>query len=315
MTDFNKNDKRDMTRRAIYLSLLFLVVIFVVVCIVRNFDSSAWFSARNNVDATGLQIVAATDGYELLIERSTEYDSLIAGVPKYDTVDMIKTQLGALGEGYDFTETSTAQASKLAYELQNEVAYSENDEDYYSLMPGSCGTLTFYLRPTDGDVTANFDLSLECYVNRYEGETLVTEKVENANVLNLLHGHILFFTDRRGNSVNEYKYNGLITDGTFSYDTSQNALCTEPGKTDCYKITLYWEWLLTYNDILNNTGNAAWAERYPPQLTTFVTDSPECFFASNRGSSDIDELNDGYNDGDQTIGENANYIVAFVTPG
>lgn len=316
MASSSKNyEKRNLVARAVTLALIFFALLFAVLYIISLSSSLGWFADMLRTSATGMSVAVASDDYTLLVERTNEFDSLLlGGAPKYEDVPALKTKLAAAPYNFDFAETSTASASALALELVNETVYTEDGVSYRYLMPGSCGTMTFYLRPNSaGDVVANLQLDLSCFFNEYVNDTLVLSEETDPAVINLLRGHILFFTGRTGNDQSDYKYNGLMDTGAFTYDTSEHVLCSDPGKTDCYKIELYWVWPMTYQDIADNTGAAAFDGIYPPELADFVNDSPECFFATNAGSSNIDELNDGYNDGDQTIGEHANSLVAYIS--
>ena len=306
----SKEDKRVIVSRAISLTLLFAVVVFVLVYVGYRIQSLAWFAAGTNVSASGMEVAVQGPTYEILVERTHEYDSLInndPNYPKYNSVDLLKASLTADGFDTD-TYTSTAD-SKLALELVNEEHFTEGGIDFYTLRPGSCGTLTFYLRPYDGDVMANIELNLGAFFDHYVGDDFVTTEVTDTAVLDLMRGHFLFFTGRNGADTDHYKYSGLLTDGTFTYNTADHTLCTEEGKTDCYKITLYWEWVYSYETIYENTGAG---QRYPTAVADFVEASPACFFATNQNSTDLRDRIDGYNDGDQTIGDNASFIVAYI---
>ena len=310
-----KAEKRSLVARAVMVALLFVALLFAVLYIISLSSSLGWFANMLRTSATGMSVAVASEDYALLVERNNEYDSLLlGGAPKYEDIPALKTKLAAAPYNFDFTEISTGSAGALALELDNETVYTEDGVNYRYLMPGSCGTMTFYLRPdtAGADVVANLKLDLGCFFNEYVNDTLVLSEETDPVVLDLLRGHILFFTDRTGNSPADYKYGGLMETGDFTYDTTEHVLCSDPGKTDCYKIVLYWEWPMTYQDIADGTGAAAFDDRYPPELADFVSNSPECFFATNAGSLDIDELNDGYNDGDQAIGEHANSLVAYI---
>ena len=217
--------------------------------------------------------------------------------------------------GYDLTEDSTRWVSSLAYELKSEVVYTERDVNFRYLMPGSCGTVTLYLRPrADEDVEADIYVSVGGFANVLEEGVQVIRPVEDQAVLDLLRGHILLFTERQGNAPENYRYAGLLTDGHFQYSTTGKAKSAKPGRTDCYEITLYWEWPQTFQDIADNTGATDYAAKYPPALADFVDENRDCFFTVNQNSADPEDLKDGYNDGDQTIGEHVNYITAVINP-
>ena len=307
-------NKKDLVGRVVTLTLLFLVLVFAVIYLISLNLSLGWFADNNGVTATGLQIAARGDQFDILVNRTAEYDTLIAGLPKYEEVPNFKNQL-ATEENYSFTQNSTATADGLAYEIVNEVFYNDGGTLYNFLMPGSHGTMTFYIKPkVAGAIVANIGLTVNSYKKRFDGVNYTYTKSTDPTVLNLLKGHMLLFTQRTGANAENYKYDGLITDGTITYDTSQHALCTEPGKTDCYKLVVYWEWPSYYSSIINNISvDGQPAKKYPAELGTYISDNLDYFLASNLNSSSIDELDDGYNDGDQIIGEHADFMAVSIT--
>ena len=308
----NVQAKKDLISRVVVLALLFVVLLFAVIYIISLNLSLGWFSSNSQVEATGMSVATAGDQFDLLVDRTTEYDTLIEGIPKYDNVSDFKYDLSTY-EGYSFTANSTSAASSVAYELVNEVSYSESGTDYHFLMPGSCGTMTFYLRPKSAtSVIANIDLSVLCYEKVVDGLGYAFDKVDNDDVLNFLKGHILFFEGRTGVGTDNYKYSDLITDNTIIYDTREHIRCAEAGKTDCYEITVYWEWPPLYSEMISEISATAGQKRYPPELASYIEQNRNYFFATNQNSNDIDELDDGYNDADQTLGEHANIIAVSV---
>ncbi len=276
--------------------------------------SRAWFARKSNSDDSGMQIAIALDKYELLVERpvSPEYDKETGdpSEPLYPGVSSLKSQLTALH--YDFTENSTGEAPLLAFELVNEDVI----DGKRSLRPGSYGTLTFYLRPLDGDVNVTFSLRLNGFANVYdEHDDLSIVPVENEAALDYLKGHILFFTGRTPGAVHEdHRYSGLIDNGTFSYDTSEHDAVASGTFEGCYEITLYWEWPLTYTEIRDNTSTVSPAvtKMFPAELETYFNAHKAYFLAKNLNSEDETARNDGYNDADQIIGDYVNYVVVSI---
>ena len=299
--------------------LIKIACLIVGICAVLSLPliaSLGWFSFNPRMQVTGMQVVVSTDCYELLIDRSAErYNESLTdeeGKFVYPGIGDMKTKIE--DDGFDLTEVTTSDAAFLAFELTNE--YIDTD-GHYSLIPGSYGTLTFYLRPRDGADGSVVTLSLEVdgYQSAYDLEdNLEIVPVEDETALNMLNGHLLFFQTRTGARPSDYQYDDLIESGCFLYDMSQHSKSLEEGKTDCYEITLYWEWPLTYEEIYNNTGTVSPAvvKRYPPELSAYVSAHPEYFFATNVDSVVFDRLVDGYNDGDQAIGDSVHYLVVKI---
>ena len=284
------------------------VLISALLLEVGAFMSFAWFSNNKIVNGTGMQVAVATRLYDLLIDRTTDYDNAAL----YPNVDIVKTNLEN-EEGYDLTLTSTAGVAKLAYELVNEDIVGGKKH----LLPGSFGTLTFYIDTHGSDMTIDFQIDADGLKYTYENDEAEdpngVELVTNEEIAGFIKGHLLFFKERTGATSELYKYNDLITDGTLSVDTGSMEKCATPGKTDYYEVTLYWVWPTTYDEITDNTpeNDADPAEKYPFELRDYISDHPDYFFATNIGG-DLEELNDGYNDADQEIGMAIDFMLVRV---
>lgn len=266
-----------------------------------------------------MNIIVSTESIDLLVDRNDEYESGYDGITGATSLQSALTN-----DDYSLTYTSTSDSSHLAQELRLAEATYENKR---FLMPGAYGTLTFYIRPKLGHETDSVRLTLTLggykdeYVEETNEQTGVTTStktvvpVTSARILALLKGHILFFTGRTGASFNSFVYTGQITDGSFTYDMSEHSTCSDPGKTDCYKIMLYWEWPLTYADIEENisTSSPAVTKRFPEATGTYLAEHPTYFFPFNLPENDPDGKSNSYNDGDQTIGDGVNYFVAYLS--
>ena len=302
-TKVSKKTKRELIKR------ISMIVISGVLLVFVSGYSFGWFAMGGRVNPGSMQIRISTDSYNLLVERTTEYD---AGYNYIAGTGEAKDKLAAAG--YDLTETDTADASKIAYEMVSEYNY----ENKKYLMPGAYGTVTFYLRPVEdsGDFIANFTLTFGGYVANYDEdeEEHIIEPVESENVLNMMKGHILFFTGRTGEGHANYKYTGLIENGNFSYNTDGKSKCATGDKTDCYEIILYWEWVETYHEIENQTSTTdpVVQKKYPARLKDYIDENPTYFFATTPDSNSLEAKSDAYNDGDQLIGDGADCIVLYI---
>ena len=310
-----KTEKKNLRSRAVTLSLLFVALVFSVIYVIALNSSLGWFASHPYATADGMQVAVANDKYEILVEHTYEYDTLLEGsVFKYDDMDAFESKLEGSGYGYDLSATALATTTGIAFELRNEVAYHDAGIDYRFLMPGSCGTLTFYLRPlVSEDITAHFTISTEYFKKIYDSQQNMTiQQGNDPLVSDLLKGHLLLFTERTGTSVQNYKYNGLVDSDSLEFSTSEHSLCTTPGKTDCYELTPYWEWPPLYSEIANNISATTWEKKYPANLRTYIDAHRSYFFANNQSSSVLEDLIDAYNDADQTIGDHANYVTVEI---
>lgn len=297
------------------VKIAFLIVGICVALAMPVVASLGWFSVNSANRSTGMSVVVSTGLYDILIDERpaalyNESETNAEGDPVYPTVGEMKTRLA---ERYSLTALTTAGGS-IALELNNEYHDSHGG---YNLQPGAYGSLTFYLRPREGvdGTVIPVSLTIGGYVNVYdESDDLDIMPATDVDLLNYLQGHLLFFTGRTGASPEDYRYTGLIDEGVLEYDTSAHDKCAEEGKTDCYRITLYWEWPITYEEIVQETGTEQppVERKYPPELRTYVAAYPERFFASHADSDSLILLSDGYNDADQAIGYGIHYFTVTI---
>lgn len=288
---------KDLTvkQRKELLARLFSVIISGVMIVVIGVVSLAWFATNNTVSQREMQITVSNDAVEILIERTTAYDS------GYDGISGLKSALTAAN--YSLSATNTSSSPLLAYELVNEYSTRIDGVDRYYLQPGSFGTVTFYIRPKEGKDETIVNFSLE-----RGGFTADYEEISNDNVKNLLKGHMLFFTGKTDGN-----YSGLLDTDTFTYDMGAHDKCSKPGKTDCYEVVLYWAWPITYYDIVKNisTTSPAVTKKYPSEMTDYLSNGAY-FFKGTYDENDNDSKSDAYNDGDQTIGDAMDYFVLYM---
>ena len=299
----SKKDKKAL------FTQLFAVVLSGILAITLGVISFAWFSMNSSVDHSGMQVVVSSD---ILIERSSsEYDVGYEGITG---AGGLKSVLAA--KEYDFVATDSADAYLLAYELVvTDITY----EGKRYLVPGAYGTMTFYIRPQPGhdNETVRIGRSFDGYANVYsEGASTPTiQLVTKESVCNLLKGHILFFQNYDYDSTYDgYVYSDMITDGGFDYDMSQHSKCTDPGKTDLYKIELYWEWPITYyaiHDDLSTTSPAV-TNKYPVETGVLMEQNPNYFYPPYATLTTDENKSDAYNDGDQLIGDNVEFLVVRI---
>ena len=304
---FSKNTSKK-TKRELFMRLAAVLVTGVILEVVA-FLSVAWFASSGNVNATGMQVSVMDMGsYDLIIDRTTYYEN----AEIYPYTSLFKSHLST-NEGYDLVNSSSlSSGSIIAFEL-----YNEDDENgKRHLAPGSYGTLTFYLDTHGNDVSIDFTFDIIGYYFTYVGEEIEPSGlsvVSDASVDNFFKGHFLFFESRTGTS-GAYIYDDLIEDNSFSIDTSTMSKSTTPGKTDYYEVTLYWNWPLTYEDIVDNMSTALVAKEYPIRLGNYLNEHPEYFFTRTPNGTETDEeLNDWYNDADQRIGERVDFILVSIS--
>ena len=300
--EITKKQRRELLMQllAVVLSGIFAITLGVV--------SFAWFSMNRSLEQSGMQVVVSSETVELLIDRTDEYDTGYEGITGEAG---LKATLAA--ENFSLSATDTRYSALLAYEL---IVAEETYENKRYLVPGAYGTMTFYIRPRtghDGEII-HLMLSFDGYADFYEeGEEDPTiQRVTKESVNNLLKGHILFFEGRTGATQNAFIYTGQITGSGFDYDMSQHSKCDEVGKTDCYEITLYWEWPITYYTIHDGLSTLSTTKKFPVETGTYVEENPRYYFPPSVSPTTDEEKSDAYNDGDQLIGDNVDYFVVRI---
>ena len=298
------------------VKIAFLIVGILAALSMPFIATFGWLSFNQSVLDNGLQISARGEKYDILIDRRAEVfdeDELnMENKPLYPHISDFRDKLEA--EMYDFSYDSTEDSPRLAFELTNEY---HDINGGYNLLPGSYGTLEFYLRPHSGYDNTTVEISFDLLGYYYDIDTSSVLPITDSKTAGILKGHLLFFTNRSGNEYSEYVYSGLICDGGFSYTMNPANKCTTPGRTDCYKITLYWQWPITYEEIAEETSTVSPAvtKKYPAELRTYVSAHPEYFFdanVTNVESETLMFLNDGYDNADQRIGDSVNFVLIKI---
>ena len=166
---------------------------------------------------------------------------------------------------------------------------------------------------------------------------------------NYLKGHILFFQNHKamtfeGETDTNLYYSGRIAD-TFTYNTSdhQEEKTTWNGQL-AYEVNIFWIWPNTFGQIVldsnddNLYGDAMFSSNQSGTITprndliNYISNNPSYFFSTSdlteQDAASLTEkmskeslsttnslitLSNGYNDADQVIGENVQFILVELT--
>lgn len=195
--------------------------LFVLAAIVAIFACLAWFAANNRVSATGSTIGAKAERYTIVAASDDN-----AHVGYYERTDEEKNIVDRL-------DTTDAMTVTLSSNLNNETAGS--------LYPGARGQITFTVTPrTDnlGDITINLSRVLKAKGNIYK-EADGNLPADASTLLNLVKGHLLFFTSCQNGYYSGRVENNQITIEKKKFCEGEDT--TRP--TDrSVPVTLYWVW-------------------------------------------------------------------------
>ena len=250
-------------------SLVFFLVAIIIILIVAL--TLSWFAMNDVVHSNGPDVLVNSEFFELGTvtlngARAVDVDAaaldvLSDGVTRTYDRDALETD-----------STATAIICALA------------TDDGRPARPGSTGTLQFRIIPkvNGADFTVQATLSgLKKVVDEGMGtvsyEMMDPTDADEALALDLMAGHVLFFTDSPFSASNLIDIeDGFTVTGAHTANTE-------------YLVTLYWEWPRVFNKH-SEYIDAAWQSTHQ--------------YLYN-GTGDI-----GYNNADQLVGEAVAYIVA-----
>lgn len=331
--------------RSLFMALSALVVM-VGFCI-------AWFVSNHRVNATGMNIEAANAQDFQLASKGKRQEAEQKYLKNKDSQNILNNGTAYLinsdgkmidaSDDTDNTETYYVGFTNLAWRLDDDV----------TLMPGTSGSMTFYIIPRKENLTsANLTFTLKAYED--DTKTGVAAVSKDNQLQNLVMGHILFFRNRDADG----SYAGWIApdeNGSYLTGNSEYSFTVTPEnkttfeKDKPYPVTLYWIWpnyirnyiytnqngsLFTnpdssdYKNLLkflnkenfqNNEAEQKYSKIFyvkPDSGATSAKDSTGGNgnqINSNITDAVLNECNEAYNNADQYIGENARYLYVDVT--
>lgn len=284
--------------------------LFVLAAIVAIFACLAWFAANNRVSATGSTIGAKAERYTITAAGEGEANAHVGYYERDGRTDEEKQTIDGL-------DTTDAMTVTLGSNLNNETAGS--------LYPGARGQITFTVTPhTDnlGDITISLSRVLKAKGNIYkEADGNLSD--EASTLLNLVKGHLLFFT-----SCENGYYSGRVEDGKITIPKSK--FCIDEKTTNptnrSVPVTLYWVWPEYFQNFVL-TGNTnyyknlfeAENEGYSA-LKTDVENNKALYFYGLSGSTaaakpydNVDAYSSFYNNADEKIGNEVISIQLRIT--
>lgn len=237
-----KNDVDEKERKKrLKGSLIKFGSLAVFAFVVWIFATISWFSQNTSVSGNGMGVSVGANGFELRVSGESE-ESQGAKIGYSDLYTYIDSS---------YSENTLLQTAAGHDTIRWRMAGSDD-----KLKPGAQGELRFEIISSSANIdTLKYSLEIECYsattvINNTTNEEEVTgltkilqtdanmtqEKKDGANYLK---SHLMFFTDREGNSEADYRYSGLITDIT--------DFTLTPDAND--EAVIYWIWPNTFGQI------------------------------------------------------------------
>lgn len=341
MAEQKENRFSGMTREEIILEakkqILHSAVLALAALIVIGVACYAWFVSSGTVTAITGPVTLDLDCFELAsIGTAGEYYKLVPEALR--------------NPGYDWNSNGTQTKRNTDISDKNQSILwnmtSDNNLGNFSqvdngIQPGDYGTLEFYvLRKQQGD------LKINCYLDIIpldeNGKELVSTTEQNTTeagtgeaadatrVLQLLRGHLLFFStyqiSAEGEQVNKtMRQLADISDGSFQVEL--------PADMDKVKVTLNWYWPYFLRHAIEYYQDSTFAEKMSERVVDSLAEGNVNYFFTNDatmvyvGNERKDEndtrtvitkqnvtryakrLGEYYNEADQVIGDNVKGIV------
>lgn len=329
-------------RRYIGRKCLFLAVFGCVIYL--GFTTISWFSQNDSVSAGGMGVGVGANGFELRVSGENE-EAQGAKIGYSDLYTYIDSS---------YSENTLLQTAAGHDTIRWRMAGSDD-----KLKPGAQGELRFKIISSSANIdTLKYSLEVECYSATTEIDTTTNEetvtgltKIEQTDPnmtqgkkdsANYLKSHLMFFTDREGNSEANYRYSGFITDIT-------NITLT-PDAND--EAVIYWIWPNTFGQIALDSSleadkaylstgavsvlkhevcapSSTGVPNDRDKITTYLRTNSYVFKGNQsystlidtlylkRGSStnyqiEYEKLSGGYNAADLAIGQNVDYVSVLL---
>lgn len=341
MAEQKENQFSGMTREEIILEakkqILHSAVLALAALIVIGVACYAWFVSSSTVTAIVGSVTPDADCFELASEGTAgKYDGLVPGSIRV---------LGEAWPGISVSGTQTTQNKKtILWNMTSDNNLGNFSQADNGIQPGDYGTLEFYvLRKQQGD------LKINCYLDIIPldetGKELVSTTEQNTTeagtgeaadatrVLQLLRGHLLFFStyqistiDSEGKQVNTtMRQLTDISDGSFQVEL--------PAGMEEVKVTLNWYWPYFLRHAIEYYQDSTFAEKMSERVVDSLAEGNVNYFFTNDatmvyvGYARKDEndtrtvitrqnvtryakrLGEYYNEADQVIGDNVKGIV------
>lgn len=274
-------------RRNAYIKMVAMVGI---VAAVIAFGSIAWFTMNREVEGSGVQMAAADCPFELRTSGLAGlYDDYITSIDSNFSTD---SETDGSNQKIIWQLTSDSQIENLWAESGTPSAddlrkIKKIESENYGLSPGDYGHLTFTIVPKSSDgFTATIRPVLSCYKTTYDNDgyqnssisAMSASNADDAEAMNLLSGHILFFYKYDSDDDDEEEMH--LINGSFNVeDITVN--------TD---VTIYWVWPNKLSNILELTVDGL-DETGCKELRKYFFTKPDTFLATT--SSDGNDVFNG----------------------
>lgn len=315
----NLSKKHKELLSSLLLALVTGIVLFAALFGINK--TVAWFAANKDVSASGMEVRP----YEYEFDLAVSGDQISHYASDAPIVEYLDTNYGTK----NLVKTTGAYRSIIC-EMQDE---TPEPPDPGKISPGSYGTISFDI-VIDADYDSfriNFDyLALGADIS---GNPEPIDQADVDLIDLLLSGHVLFFLDRAAGD-NGYYYSNQLQNNTIEYVLADHITDKHTESDgDHYTVSVYWVWPINYAQIAYTKGHpylrthalfsneTASAANRNAVIADMQSNPEKYFYEYNTDSVTVDftannftniyyvNLTDGYNNGDQLIGDKVYYML------
>ena len=322
----SRGRKRGGNTGALFLMLITVTVLVMALIILLN-DSLGWFATNVNVSGGNMSIKLDNELFELSVSGAQASDYA-------DDSPIIEYLSDASNGGYQKLASTDPGNPSIICRMYDETPVPP---DPGKISPGSYGYLSFDIVVKRELASIEIDLDFIALGADISGNPTAIDAADIDAVNELLTGHILFFTGRTAGDGGYY-YSGELSNDTYIYTLADHASDkTAAADGDHYNVTLYWAWPVNYAQMayqkghpylrthaLFGTDSESAAER-AALIADMASNPTKYFYEYNSESVTVDftdpnfanlyyvNLTDGYNNGDQYIGDCVHFLVVRAT--
>ncbi len=312
-----KKERRALAVRALSLTFAAILLLAAVLLFVKYRHSAlGWFAQNRTVTASEANASVTEGFFELAVSPAqiTTYDSSSA------ILAYLETEKGVVKQ----SETSSARVAAVC-RFVNENPHDPSSDE---LAPGSFGRISFDIVIKEDKGIDDFAITLD-YLALKNGSSgpEAPDSATQAELHDLLAGHVLMFQTRSALTNGGYYYSDIIGEG-FTYTLSEHTGTTGSDGVH-YTVELYWIWPVTFAQLALKEGNPKLHshaifdnETDRGAVLEYIKADQSSFFKNLSASVNFNraefedyyfvELSDGYNTADQFIGDNTHYLVLFA---
>lgn len=214
-------------------SLIKLMTMGVLVVATIIIGSIAWFASSNQVRSGGMQIAARGPNYDILVLEN-----------------------GSDGRYYNDYHSLVRDESAVVWQMVDD----NNMENYgdaggnQGIRPGSCGVISFYVKPYVDTVNLSFDFEILGY--SYDEEaTNNADKMKlleaNESPAQFLNGHVLLFEERTGTTEENYIYSKPVLSNYDMQRIISKNTYTKKANDEPTQVDIYWVWPMTLSRLID----------------------------------------------------------------